>query len=163
MKEHETALIRYTRTILKDESAARDAVQESLIKYLDFRQNSGQIDNPKAWLYRVAYREAINIQRKQKRQEKIQSVVRDHFQIVEPDNQQQNSPAKETSLKEIKHSFQTQLATLSDKEQTIITMKLTDGLSYQEIAQATDMTVSSVGVTLHRGLKKLGSKMQEVL
>ena len=163
MQEHETALIRYARTILKDESSARDAVQETLIKYLDYRAKSGQIENPKAWLYRVTYREAINIQRKQKRQEKIQTVVRDHFQIVEPDNQKQNSPAKETTLKELRQTFESQLATLSEKEQIIISMKLHDGLSYQEIAQATGQTSSSVGVTLHRGLKKLGSKMQEVL
>mgnify|MGYP001942536227 CR=1 FL=1 len=163
MQEHETALIRYTRTILKDESSARDAVQESFIKYLDFRSQSGTIDNPKSWLYRVAYREAINIQRKQKQQEKIQSVVRDHFQIVEPDQQKQSSPSNEASLKEIRQNFQKQLATFSPKEQKIINMKLNDGLSYKEIATATELSVSNVGAILHRSLKKLSKKMQEAL
>jgi RNA polymerase sigma-70 factor (ECF subfamily) len=52
------------------------------------------------------------------------------------------------------------LTQLSEEQQQLISLKFFLGLRNQEIAQATGLTPSNVGVKLHRSLKELRNLMQ---
>jgi RNA polymerase sigma factor (sigma-70 family) len=44
---------------------------------------------------------------------------------------------------------------LSDNQKTVILMKFREGMSYQEIAEATGLSSGNVGFLIHTGLKRL--------
>jgi RNA polymerase sigma factor (sigma-70 family) len=52
------------------------------------------------------------------------------------------------------------LGTLSKNQQEVVRLKFQNGLSYQEISDITNLTVSNVGVLIHTALKTLRQKMQ---
>jgi len=52
------------------------------------------------------------------------------------------------------------LAELSPREQELVFLKFFQDLSNQQIAEATDLTVSNVGVILFRALKRLRSRLE---
>ncbi|GHU49210.1 DNA-directed RNA polymerase sigma-70 factor [Clostridia bacterium] len=53
-----------------------------------------------------------------------------------------------------------QINTLSQRQRELIMMKFSRDLSNKEIADATGMSVDNVGVTLHRGIKKLKTNLR---
>jgi len=48
---------------------------------------------------------------------------------------------------------------LSDAQQECLRLKFQHGFSYREIAGVTGMTVSSVGVQIHLGIKQLRERL----
>ena len=67
VEEHETALVRYTISILKDREQARDVVQDAYIKLIKELQAGRVIDNEKSWLYKVCHNSSLDYLRKMKR------------------------------------------------------------------------------------------------
>lgn len=55
------------------------------------------------------------------------------------------------------------IASLKVKEQTIITLRFFEGLSYEQISDVTGIKPSTVGVRIHRILKKLRSHLQRLV
>jgi RNA polymerase sigma-70 factor (ECF subfamily) len=52
---------------------------------------------------------------------------------------------------------------LSDNQREVIRLKFQQGLSYNEISEATGLTSGNVGFLLHTGLKRLRSMLPEDL
>lgn len=52
-----------------------------------------------------------------------------------------------------------QLASLSQKQQEVLRLRLHDGLSYKQIAEVTGLTVSSVGFQIHDAIARLRRKL----
>ena len=50
---------------------------------------------------------------------------------------------------------------LSDNQREVIQLKFQQGLSYQEISEATGLTPGNVGFLLHTGLKRLRDLLPE--
>ncbi len=44
---------------------------------------------------------------------------------------------------------------LTDRQQEVVRLKFQGGLSYREIAEVMDTTVTNVGVLLHKAIKKI--------
>ena len=55
------------------------------------------------------------------------------------------------------------IARLKVKEQTIVTLRFFEGLSYEQISAITGIKSSTVGVRIHRILKKLRSHLQKLV
>jgi|GEM_PF-4725962 len=62
--EHEKALFRYAHSLVHHQETARDAVQDTFCKLLE--QDTGEIQNPKAWLYTVCRRRCYDLNAKAK-------------------------------------------------------------------------------------------------
>ncbi|HEY1120841.1 MAG TPA: sigma-70 family RNA polymerase sigma factor, partial [Haloferula sp.] len=67
------------------------------------------------------------------------------------------SPSPDESLDQTERiaSVMRYLDRLSENQRTVILMKFRDGLSYQEICEATGLTSGNVGFLIHAGLKRL--------
>jgi RNA polymerase sigma-70 factor (ECF subfamily) len=59
-------LIRYLRRNLDDLSAAEDIAQESFIRFFQARSQGEEIDQPRAWLFRVAHNLLVDFGRKKR-------------------------------------------------------------------------------------------------
>ena len=68
-------------------------------------------------------------------------------------------PAGYLSQREEQEQLHVQIARLQTREQEVLSLRLGQGLSYKQIAEITDMSVSHVGVILHEAVTKLRTAM----
>ena len=68
-------------------------------------------------------------------------------------------PAGYLAQREEKEQLHDQIARLPTREQEVLSLRLGQGLSYKQIAEITDMSVSHVGVMLHEAVTKLRTAM----
>ena len=52
------------------------------------------------------------------------------------------------------------LDVLNDRERQIVMLKIVDELSYKEIAETMEISVSNVGFILHNSMKKMAKAMR---
>jgi RNA polymerase sigma-70 factor (ECF subfamily) len=148
VRSYEGSLLRYTRKITGDLEAAREVVQEALLKL--WKQTHAKVkDHIPQWLYVVCRNLAIDRLRKNKGTMELKDD--DHFSIT-------NLPEEELLKTEV---FE-QLLKLKETYQEVIILKFQEGRSYKEISEITGHSVSNVGVLIHEGMKILRSKFEEV-
>lgn len=148
LKEYESPLIGYATTILKDLERARDVVQDTFIRL--YKQDVEMVKGGlKTWLYTVCRNRALDVLRKEKR---LVVVDDEMFKYNASDIL---SPDKQVDQDERISQLMGYLETLSENQREVILMKFQDGMSYQEISDATGLTTGNVGFLLHNGLKKL--------
>lgn len=157
VKEHESRLIRYAQSITRDLDHARDIVQDSFIKFLNCRSEGGNIENAKAWLFRVVYNKSIDLVRKQKRHSELEEDVKDCLTPSTP-----NIPDQALQNKDNIEWLKSQLKSLEEREMDIFRMKVYEEKSYKEIAEELGISVGHVGILLHRIMKKLKSEHDAV-
>lgn len=68
-------------------------------------------------------------------------------------------PMSYLAQREEQEHLHDQIAKLPTREQEVLSLRLAQGLSYKQIAEITDMSVSHVGVILHDALTKLRTAM----
>jgi RNA polymerase sigma-70 factor (ECF subfamily) len=57
--------------------------------------------------------------------------------------------------------IEAQIALLPRLEQEVVQLRLGQGLSYKQIAEVTDLSVSHVGVLLHQAVKRLRESLAQ--
>ena len=154
LERYERPLVRYSWSILGDLEAARDVVQETFIR-LCRKRESAEPEHGKhteAWLFTVARNLSIDHQRKQSR----------IIYMPQTDDRPADAPAPGESLaqQEAHDSLFGMLDQLSENQREVIRLKFQNDLSYKEIAEVTQLTVTNVGFLLHTGLKKLRALLE---
>lgn len=166
LNRYERPLVRYALGIVGDLESARDAVQETFIRLSrllpggtppedangpsEARASSLDFSNPKhveAWLFTVCRHRAIDHQRK-------------HSRIIPmplPEDHTSNEPGPAAAIesRDTEASLLRLLDRLTPNQREVIRLKFQNDLSYQEIADITQLSVTNVGFILHTGLKKL--------
>jgi RNA polymerase sigma factor (sigma-70 family) len=148
MTDHESALIGYASTILKDTDRARDVVQDTFLRLCN--QDIAQVkDSLKSWLFTVCRNRALDILRKEKRNQPLDEMRWE--KVVGPGLQ----PDEAVEYQEHLAQLTTYLARLTDNQREVITLKFQQGLSYQDIHKITGFTSGNIGFLIHTGLKRL--------
>jgi RNA polymerase sigma factor (sigma-70 family) len=166
LDRYERPLVRYALGIVGDLESARDVVQETFIRLsrlLPGSTNPGDADvtplprtsgldfgnqkHVEAWLFTVCRHRSIDHQRK-------------HSRIIPmplPEDHSSNEPGPSATIesRDTEASLIRLLDRLSPNQREVIRLKFQNDLSYQEIADITQLTVTNVGFILHTGLKKL--------
>ena len=156
METHEKALIRYAYGVLRDADLACDIIQETFMKYLKYRENNEAPENCRAWLYKVSYNLSIDHLRRHKTRYTAENVLRDSF-----DEMHQSTPDRILEKRDAEQTAWEGLKNLSAKEQQVVFLKVHEEKSYQEISEEMGISVSHVGILLHRTMKKLSEQMSE--
>ena len=152
--EFESALIGYAASIVKDEDRAKDVVQDTFIKL--YEQDPEKVkESLKAWLFTVCRNRCFDVIRKEKRMINVEddqlTVIRD----VEDDPSRAAERADEHS-NVIKF-----LDRLPHNQREVIRLKFEGDMSYKEISQTTQLSVSNVGFLIHAGIKRLRSLLSD--
>ncbi len=157
--QYEEPLLRYAAGLLRSPDLAQDIVQETFIRYLQHRgRRRGQIENLKAWLYRVAHNLALDWIRKNQRREVIHTEMAHNPKATHADG-----PDVGAARRDAEATAWALLEKLPEREQRIIGLKVVEGKSYKEIAEIMDLTTTNVGFILHKALKKMGRKLGKSL
>ena len=158
LDRYERPLVRYAQSITGDLESARDVVQETFIKLVrgEMRDGQNEEDNARhieAWLFTVARNRALDHQRKFSR----------IIPMPLPEDRPCGAPGPAAVLerRESASSLFRLLDALSPNQREVIRLKFQNDLSYREIAEITQLSVTNVGFLLHTGLKKLRAMLRE--
>ena len=156
LERYERPLVRYSWSILADLEAARDVVQETFIRLCRRWETEGaeigEGEHTEAWLFTVTRNLSIDHQRKQSR---IIYLPQTEDRIAE-----EPGPGAALEQREERDSVFGLLDQLSENQREVIRLKFQNDLSYKEIADITQLTVTNVGFLLHTGLKKLRALLE---
>ena len=128
--------------MLHDSDAARDVVHDVFMAYYFNSENKNVINDSKNWLIRCTINKGVDFLRKNKK------IVSDET-VVRQDNTSQNIDNQIDLM-----SLSNLISKLDGKDQSLVVL-YSEGYSYKEISEITNMNFNSVGKTLSRILEKL--------
>ncbi len=150
----ERPLIAYALRLLGGNvEAARDCVQESFLRLCRESQSNveGHVD---AWLFKTCRNRAMDHHRQEARM-----IIDSDSSALATALARSAEPAGHLAQREEQAKLQDQISRLPTREQEVLSLRLGQGLSYKQIAEITDMSVSHVGVILHEAVTKLRAAM----
>jgi RNA polymerase sigma-70 factor, ECF subfamily len=145
-------LVRYLTRRLGDRDWAEEIAQETFLRAL--RQES--ISSERSWLFAVATNLVRDDARKQSRQRKHLELLR-----AEAEATQASVEPEPTSMErdEERALARQAVESLAERDRLALLMR-EEGLDYDEIASALDITRSSVGTTLSRARRRLAENFE---
>lgn len=152
LDQYEAPLMRYASRITGDVDRARDVVQETFLKLceIDHASMNGRLA---PWLYTVCRRKALDVFRKESRMQ----VVGD--KNVQVEGSLDYDPARLAEQGEGKKSVLNSLTQLPQNQQEVIRLRFQSDLSYKEIANVMNLSVSNVGYLIHEAIKMMRKKL----
>ena len=161
--EHGAALLGVARRLTGNPTEAEDLVQEALIKaYVAFDQFAAGT-NFRGWVIRILVNTHISHHRHRQRQpatvawEDLGGASRDAFDLPGPDP----DPETEVLSEVLDPELAPALAALPDEFRQAVVMADMLELSYQEIAQLTQVPLGTVRSRIFRGRRLLRESLRE--
>lgn len=145
-------LLRYCSRLLKDTQLAEDAVQNVFMKLHAERDSIRNAQSLQSWIFTVARNEAFEELRRRKGEKVDEEIVWEG-----------DLPDEELSKKNRHEVIETVLSALYPTFREVIILREYEQLSYEEIAQVTDTTMSSVKSRLFKARKALIEKLKPYL
>lgn len=145
-RTYHTTLVRYLTRRLGDRDWAEEVAQETFVRAL---RHSADITNERSWLFAVATNLVRDEARKDARRRRHLALLaeqeRDQVQLPEP-----------TTLERMQEAVLARKAvdSLAERDRLALLMR-EEGLDYQEIADALNLSPGSVGTTLARARRRL--------
>ncbi len=149
LRRYELPLTQYAARITGCRERARDAVQDTFLRLGKLAPGTLENDAPAKWLFTVCRHRALDICRKEQRMTYLDKDTAESEPASEP------GPAELLARKEAAGFLLRILEKLPPRQQEVIQLKFQNGLSYREISDITQLSVSNVGFLIHRGLKAL--------
>ena len=153
-RAHRESLFRFLVRLTGDESAAEDVLHEAFLRLA--KRPPVRNDNLKAWLFTVA----ANVAR-----DRIRESVR-HLRLLNdspervPVGDAPLGPDRLAERSETRQRVHAMLATLSEKERTVLLMR-EEGFTHREMAEAVNTTTKSIGTIIARALRKLARRFAD--
>jgi len=150
---HQSALLKYAYFMLNSLPDSEDVVQETFMKFYRLSSNLLDETKAKAYLFRMVNNACVDLIRTNK----IIRTVPIHTIVNLPD-QQIDGFAKKQNLHIEFHRIIKLLRTIPDEQSEIIRMRTIGDLSFVEIAQILQISVSTVKSRFKYGIDKLRKK-----
>ena len=145
--EHSSSLIGYLRSGVRNITDIEDIAQETFIRYFQARSNGESIDNPKGWLYRVGRRLALDQAKKAK------PVLLDDAGWSKAEAENAYRPPPDSDDRSLR-SPNLPWHLLSEMERECLLLRA-EGLTFREVAEVLDVSISTVASYVARAVKKL--------
>ena len=147
---YQTPLTRYATRVLGDGDRARDVVQDTFVALCRAERNQVE-DKLQSWLYTVCRNRALDICRREGRLEELDADAA--LGTDTPINELLEQQQLLTKIFE-------RLKKLSPQQKEVVTLRYRFGLSYREISERTGLSISSVGVTMHKAIAALRRELK---
>lgn len=163
MERHNRRLYRIARAVLRDDSEAEDAVQESYVRAFanlgTFRGDSSLA----TWLGRIALNEALGRLRRRRPAAPIDTmeVLRTDAQIIQfPNAMTAEDPERTMAQREILRLVERATEALPEIFRTVFVTRVIEGMSVQETAELLDIEPETVKTRLHRARHLLRDQLE---
>ena len=150
--KHQHGLYALAHQMLGNQLEAEDVVQDTFIKLWQRKEKGGEFE--KAWLYKVARNHCLDIIRRRKHARE--------YQIAAAVGSDLAPSATDVVLNtELSGEIGKAINQLDEPYQSLIVMREVNGLSYQVLADALDLSLSQTKVYLHRARKQLKDSLEK--
>ena len=159
---HIDALYRSALYLAKNESNADDLVQETCLRALKSLKNDKEVDNVKAWLFKILVNTFINKYRKDKRDPSLVDFdsIESFYGSLEEEAQMSSVPEDEAEFNNLlDDDVKRALEELPDDFRMVILLSTVEGFSYKEISKMVDCPVGTVMSRIYRGRKMLKERL----
>lgn len=144
-KEYFRPIYIFVYRLIGDKNNAMDIAQETFVKLHNYMNGPNSLENPKAWLYRVAANISNNHLKRNSTFNRIIKGIQTNSQYDNVESDLINIERKVLIRKALKR--------LSSKDRTMLQL-YQDGFSYAEIAEIVNIKKTAVGKTLSRAIEK---------
>ena len=145
-------IYRFVFLKVNSKETAEDLTSEVFVRTWNSIQKGTKLDNPGAFLYRIARNIVIDYYR-QRPQPQIS--LADYQEVVDPAPDPRETASTQADLEIIKAN----IANLNDDYREVITLRFIEDYSIPEIAKILDRPEGTVRVMLHRGLGELKARL----
>ena len=149
---------RYLLTLGLHPPRAQEAAQEVFLRLYATLRKGEEIQNPRAWIFRVAHNLGLKIRARQNTEEPYDPEIGGRFAAQRFVSQgfatQQETPESELIDRERMTRFHNAVEGLSEQQRRCLFLRL-EGLRYPEIGQALGISASAVGEFLRRAIVRL--------
>lgn len=156
-KTHFKNLHAYACTIIREETAAEEVVQQVFFKLWERSKGLSISGSVAAYLYRAVYNESLNYLKHRK----VQSEYQQYF--THTMKNQNDNAGKKLSMKELEQKLGKALNELPEQCRTVFQLSRFEELRYREIANRLGISVKTVENQMGKALKILRTKLVEFL
>lgn len=157
MRRYNTRLFRIARTILKDDAAAEDAVQDAYVRaygHMDTYRGEAELST---WLTRIVINEALMALRKRKRERTVVpfAPVNDAGEaidgsVMEVEDRRAESPSDTALRAEVLRIIERRIDELPVAFRTVFVMREVEDMTVQETAECLGIPPATVRTRLFR-------------
>ena len=148
----------YLALVFGHPAEAEEIAQDAFLQFYNARRDGQTIDNPKAWLFRVAHNLAINRRKRDRFFDRLDASDFDELSRLLPDT----APGPEQSLlqREKFARLLTAMKRLSLQEKQCLHLRA-EGFRYREIGEILGVSSGAVNEYLRRAMRKLKEQIKE--
>ena len=150
--QHAAAVYRLARSIVHDPALADDVVQETMIKAWRSSPVGPGEPIPRSWLLKLARNTSISMLRSRREELPGEERIPERGGGLEVGRTVEGRVALTELGRLLEH--------LSEEERSLIIMREMDGMSYEELAHALDLPLSTVKTRLFRARRALKDAME---
>lgn len=134
---------------------AQEAVQETFLRLYASMKKGDAIDNPRAWVFRVAHNLGLRIRQKQSSQQPFEPEFEAQIAFAGPD-------AEQCLLEQERlQRFHRAVEELSEQQRRCLYLRL-EGMRYPQIGSILGISASTVGEFLRRAMVRLKRLPEEM-
>lgn len=141
-------ILRFATHFLKDEDLARDVVQDVFLKLWQKRETLGEVENIEAFAMRMTRNRCLDVIRANK----VVAIDEETDRKLKAKTVDVHSKVE---LSETANQIRSLILKLPDLQRTVMQLRDIEQLSYEEIAEATDLKINAIRVNLSRARKKV--------
>jgi len=157
-KSHIRSLHSYAATILKEEAAAEEIVQNVFLRLWEKKEEIEIRENISVYLYRSVHNESLNYLKHLK----VRTAYQTYAMHRERHHESEKASEKVT-LGELEQKLEKALRELPEQCRTIFQLSRFEDLKYREIADRLDLSVKTVENQMGKALKLLRLKLVDFL
>lgn len=152
--------------ILRDEDAARDAVQEGFLKAYTSLARFEERSSFYTWIYRLVMNQCIDLRRRERADRRVTFGEGDPIEdgVLEPaldaNLPEPAAPLDEVARKELRDHVVRAVEALPEPARATLLLREVDGLSYAEIAAAQGIPQGTVMSRLHYARRRVQQAMR---
>lgn len=160
---HMEILYNYALRMTGNKEDAKDLLQETFLKAFRFWEKFEQGTNLRAWLFRIMKNTYINVYRKEaKEPDKVDyNDIENYYDLIRDQNSDDNDLQTKIFGQLLDDDVSNALESLPEEFRTVVILCDIEGLSYEEIAEFSQIPVGTVRSRLHRGRKLLYAKLYD--
>lgn len=156
-KTHFKALHSYAFTILKDEMAAEEIVQNLFLKIWERKEQLSIHSSIKAYLYRGVHNDCMNMLKHEKVKKAWQTYTTHHME-------KETGPASQKILlSDLEEKLHKAMNELPEQCRTIFQMSRFEQMKYQEIANRLGLSIKTIENQMGKALKLMRLKLVDFL
>jgi RNA polymerase sigma-70 factor (ECF subfamily) len=154
--QYQSELLGTLYYLVGNQEDARDALQETFVKCWRHQEKLAEIQNLKAWIFRIALNTGRDLRQSAWRR-KRQSLPEDETMIESRSRGPQSEVLENEQLDRIRHA----LRDLRSEEQEVFLLRQNGQMTYEEIAEALGIPTGTVKTRMRRAVSKLREVLAE--